>query len=121
MSLSDEVLEKYRLAGKIAAEVREQVKRSVSEGMPIIDICERTEALIRKKGGKPAFPCNVSINEIAAHYTSPPGDSKTIPEKSVVKIDIGAHVDGYVTDTAVTGGFDPEYEDLMKTAGGAPE
>ena len=116
MSLSDDVLEKYRLAGKIAAEVREQVKRSVSEGMPIIDICEKTEALIKKKGGKPAFPCNVSINEITAHYTSPPGDKQTVPAGSLVKVDLGVHVDGYIADTAQTVCFNPEYEDLVTTA-----
>lgn len=116
MSLSDEVLEKYRLAGKIAAEVREQVKRSVSEGMPIIDICEKTEALIKKKGGKPAFPCNVSINEITAHYTSPLGDKQTVPAGSLVKVDLGVHVDGYIADTAQTVCFNPEYEDLVTTA-----
>ncbi len=116
-----EAVEKFRLSGKILRETREAIRSFVREGMPIIDICEKAENLIRKKGGKPAFPCNVSINEIAAHYTSPPGDSKTIPEKSIVKIDIGAHVDGYVTDTAVTVCFDPEYEDLMKTAEAALE
>ncbi len=116
MSLSDEVLEKYRLAGKIAAEVREQVKRSVSEDMLIIDICEKTEALIKKKGGKPAFPCNVSINEITAHYTSPLGDKQTVPAGSLVKVDLGVHVDGYIADTAQTVCFNPEYEDLVTTA-----
>ncbi len=84
--------------------------------MPIIDLCEKAESLIRKKGGKPAFPCNVSINEIAAHYTSPPRDNRTIPEKSIVKIDIGVHVDGYIADTAATVCFDPEYDDLTNTA-----
>jgi methionyl aminopeptidase len=84
--------------------------------MPIIELCEKTENLIRKKGGKPAFPCNVSINEIAAHYTSPPSDKRKIPEKSVVKVDIGVHVDGYVTDTAVTCCFNPEYKSMVDTA-----
>jgi len=116
MSLPVEVVEKYRLAGKIAAEVRGEMKRTVSEGMPIIDICERTESLIRKKGGKPAFPCNVSINEIAAHYTSPPGDRRTVPAGSLVKVDIGVHVDGYIGDTALTICFNPEYENLVSAA-----
>jgi methionyl aminopeptidase len=111
-----QALEKFQRSGRILRETREAIRGFVKEDMPIIDICEKAESLIRKKGGKPAFPCNVSINEIAAHYTSPPGDSKRIPEKSIVKIDIGAHVDGYVTDTAVTVCFDPEYEDLMRTA-----
>jgi len=84
--------------------------------MPIIDICEKTESLIREKGGKPAFPCNVSVNEVAAHYTSSPGDKQTIPPNSVVKVDIGVHVDGYIADTAVTVCFNSEYDVLMHTA-----
>jgi len=116
MSLPEDVIEKYRLAGKITAEVREEIRHLVSEGMPIIDICEKTETLIRKKGGKPAFPCNVSINEIAAHYSSPPGDKRTVPAGSLVKVDIGAHVDGYIADTAVTICFNPENDNLVSAA-----
>lgn len=86
------------------------------EGMPIIEICERAEGLILKKGGRPAFPCNVSIDEVAAHYTSPPGDRKRVASRSVVKVDIGVHVDGYIADTAITVCFNPEYEDLVTTA-----
>lgn len=111
-----DALAKLRLSGRILRETRGEIKGFVREGMPIIEVCEKAESLIKKKGGKPAFPCNVSINEIAAHYTSPPNDVKKIPEKAIVKVDIGAHVDGYVTDTAVTVCFDPEYDSLVETA-----
>lgn len=84
--------------------------------MPIIEVCEKAEALIREKGGKPAFPCNVSINEVAAHYTSPLGDKSIILPNSLVKVDIGVHVDGYVTDTAFTACFNPEYKSIVDTA-----
>ena len=110
-----EAFEKFKLSGRILREAREEMKSYVREGMMIIDICEKAEDLIKKKGAKPAFPCNVSINEVAAHYTSPPGDKSRIPENSVVKVDIGAHVDGYVTDTAVTVCFNRDYEDLVAT------
>jgi methionyl aminopeptidase len=115
-NLDKDAFEKFQLSGRILRETREEIKRFVREDMPIIDICEKAESLIREQGGKPAFPCNVSINEIAAHYTSPPNDVKRIPEKSIVKVDIGAHVDGYVTDTAVTVCFNPEYDSLVETA-----
>jgi len=111
-----EAYEKLRLSGKVLRETREEMKGFVRENMPIIEICEKAEALIRKKGAKPAFPCNVSVNEVAAHYTSPPNDETRIPENSVVKVDIGAHVDGYLTDTAVTVCFNPEYDGLVDTA-----
>ncbi len=116
MAVPEEDLQKYQHAGKIAKEVRLEIRRTVREGMPIIDICEKVEGLTREKGGKPAFPCNVSVNEIAAHYTSPPNDKQTIPEKSIVKVDIGVHVDGYIADTATTVCFNPEYEDMVNTA-----
>ena len=116
MSVPKEELEKFQRAGNIALEVREEIRRTVREGMPIIDICEKVEGMTREKGGKPAFPCNVSINEIAAHYTSPPNDTKTIPERSIVKVDIGVHVDGYIADTATSICFDPEYDGMVETA-----
>lgn len=116
MPYDKEELEKFRLSGKILRETREEMRLIVKENMPIIDVCEKVEGLIRAKGGKPAFPCNVSINEIAAHYTSPPNDKSIIPENSVVKVDLGVHVDGYVTDTAFTVCFNPEFKTMVSTA-----
>ena len=115
-SYDEETLEKFRHAGKILRETREEIKHFVHENMPIIDVCEKAENLIRQKGAKPAFPCNVSINEVAAHYTSPPNDKTRIPEKSLVKVDIGAHIDGYVTDTAITICLNPEYKTMVDAA-----
>jgi methionyl aminopeptidase len=116
MTYDKEALAKFRLSGKILRQTREEMRNYVHENMPIIDLCEKAENTIRVKGGKPAFPCNVSINEITAHYTSPPNDKKTIPAKAVVKVDIGVQVDGYVTDTAFTACFDPEHKKMTETA-----
>lgn len=88
----------------------------VRENMRIIEVCEKVEATIRAKGGKPAFPCNVSIDEVAAHYTSPPDDTSTIPAGSTVKVDLGVQVDGYVTDTAFTAAFNSEGKAMAATA-----
>jgi methionyl aminopeptidase len=103
-------------SGRIACDVRERMKQFAREGMSVFDVCERAEALIREKGAKPAFPCNISINEVAAHYTSPPGDKRVIPSGSLVKIDVGVHVDGYIADTAVSVCFNREHEVLVRTA-----
>jgi methionyl aminopeptidase len=112
----EETLKKFRLSGKILRETREEMRLFVREGMTIIEVCEKTESIIREKGGKPAFPCNVSINEVAAHYTSPPGDTSRIPEKAVVKVDLGVHIDGYVTDTAFTACFNPNHKRMTEVA-----
>ncbi len=116
MILPEDTLEKYRHAGKIAREVREEMQRFVRAGIPVIEICEKAEGLIRQKGGQPAFPCNVSVNEVAAHYTSPPNDKRIIPSNSLVKVDVGVHIDGYIADTAVTVCLYPELENLVRTA-----
>ena len=115
MPYDSEELEKFRLSGKILREVREEMRGYVQENMKVIDVCEKAEGLIKQKGGKPAFPVNVSINEIAAHYTAVPGDIAVIPLGSTVKVDLGVQVDGYVTDTAFTAAFSPEGK-AMKAA-----
>ena len=112
--LTEEEVEKLRKAGEIASKVRGWVEGFIKEGMKIIDICEAVESKILSLGGKPAFPCNVDVNEVAAHYTSPPNDVKVIPTASIVKVDIGVHVDGYIADTATTICFNPEYLSLRE-------
>jgi methionyl aminopeptidase len=116
MPYDKEELEKFRLSGRILRETREEMRGFVKEDMMIIDVCEKAEGLIRAKGGRPAFPCNVSINEVAAHYTSPPGDTSRILVGSTVKVDIGVQVDGYVTDTAFTAAFSAEGRSMAATA-----
>lgn len=92
----------HRLAGKIAYEVHEEVKPMIKAGVKILDLVQKAESLIYEKGALIGFPANVSLNNYAAHYTSPWEDSTVIPDKSVVKFDIGAHVDGFIADTART-------------------
>ena len=83
---------------------------------PIIKICSTAEKKIREYGGIPAFPCNVSINHIATHSTSPKGDRSEVPEFGVVKLDIGVHVDGYIADTALTVDIDGTLEGFVAAA-----
>ncbi|HID80616.1 MAG TPA: type II methionyl aminopeptidase [Ignisphaera sp.] len=119
--MSEEVLEKYMKAGEIACRVRKLAHAIVKPGMRVLELVERLESEILSLGGKPAFPINVSINEIAAHFTPPPHDTSVIPENSIVKIDIGVHIDGYIADTATTIVFDPRYERLAEAANAALE
>ncbi len=107
------MVKKYKRAGRIASEVRREARRLVKPGIPLFEICERVEQSIRRKGGHPAFPCNVCVNEVAAHYSSPPQDRRTVAPGDLVKIDIGVHVDGYIADTATTVPLNPEDEGMV--------
>ncbi|MEE9510015.1 MAG: type II methionyl aminopeptidase [Candidatus Bathyarchaeia archaeon] len=106
-------MKKYKRAGRIASEVRKSVRSIVKPGNLILDICEKVEKSIISKGGQPAFPCNVCVNEVAAHYSSPLQDKRTIPNDAIVKIDIGVHVDGYIADTATTVNLKPENDGMV--------
>jgi methionyl aminopeptidase len=112
----EEILGKYKKAGLIAKEVREAAKPLIKVGTPLIEIAEKIEALILEKGGNWGFPCNLSVNSLAAHYSPPPGDKTTIGEKDVVKVDFGVHIDGYIADTAFTVSFDPAFQKLVEAA-----
>ncbi|HUT79673.1 MAG TPA: type II methionyl aminopeptidase [Candidatus Bathyarchaeia archaeon] len=100
--LTDEELEKYREVGRIAATVMSKAKKYITKGKRLQVVCESLEREIVSLGAKPAFPVNISINQIAAHYTSPINDELKIPERSIVKIDLGAHIDGFIADHAKT-------------------
>jgi methionyl aminopeptidase len=109
-------LENYTRAGQIASKVRENTRKRNHIGRTLYEICNSIEKEIIDNGGHPAFPVNVSINEIAAHYTAEPDDQIVIKDTDVVKIDLGVHIDGYVADTAVTISYDPKYDQLIKVA-----
>ena len=97
--MDPEVLEYYLEAGRIAARVRQHALNSVEEGERLLDTAEYAEELTRQLGGEAAFPCNISVNEIASHYTPLKGDRK-FASGDLVKIDIGVHINGYIADTA---------------------
>jgi methionyl aminopeptidase len=94
--------EMYEKSGRMVAEVREKAIKMVKEDLKILDLVEFVENEIKNSGGEPAFPCNISVNEITAHYTSPFRDENVLKNGDLVKIDLGAHVDGYIADSAVT-------------------
>ncbi len=108
--------ENYIKAGKIASEVREYARTQDHTGRTLSEICNDVENEIIKKGGEPAFPVNVSLNDIAAHYTAVPNDPTVVKNTDVLKIDVGVHIDGYIADTAVTVSFDSKYQDLIDIA-----
>lgn len=96
------MFEKYEKAGKIASRVRKEAAKKITAGMKVIDLVDWIESEIKSTGAGLSFPCNISINQIAAHYTSPPSDDTIFCNGDIVKIDLGAEVDGYISDTAVT-------------------
>ena len=100
--MDPEVKEKYRLAGSIGKKALEYGKSLIEPGALFFDIATGIENHIRELGGKPSFPVNISINNEAAHYSPFQGDKRKLKSGDVVKLDVGAQVDGYLSDNAAT-------------------
>lgn len=94
--------EKLLLAGRIAKEARDRGIMLSEPGVRVLDVVDQVEELIRKMGGQPAFPVNIGIDAVAAHYTPATGDSQRFPPRGILKFDVGVHVDGYIADTAAS-------------------
>jgi len=102
-------IESLRKAGKIAQEVKKYIKPKIKVGVKVFDLISEIEAKIEELEGFCAFPANICINNIAAHYTSPiKDDGLEINEGDLVKIDLGVHIDGYLVDTAFSVNFSEE-------------
>ena len=111
-------LESLRKAGEIAQNVKKDIKPKIKVGTSALEIVSMTEAKIEELGGLCAFPVNLCINNIAAHYTSPlKDDGLIINEEDLVKIDLGVHIDGYIVDTAFTINFneDESLENIVQS------
>ncbi len=87
-------------AGEIAKQVRKEIPKIVKKDKLLLEIAEEIESKIISLGGAPAFPTNLSINEIAAHYT--PTYNDETKANGLLKIDFGVHIDGWTSDTAIT-------------------
>ncbi len=112
--MDKEPLQKYEKAGSIASQALKRGLSMIKPGASTKKILDETEAYIKSQGAGIAFPAQIAVNEVAAHYC-PAEDDTILKEGDTVKLDVGVHIDGYIADTAKTirlGGQD----DLVKAS-----
>ncbi|KAI0734313.1 proliferation-associated protein 1 [Fomitopsis betulina] len=110
---------KYKTAADITHNVIKKLVEAATEGAKVLDLCiegdrlleEGTGAVYNKsaKGVKVskgiAFPTSISVNNAVAHFSplpSDPASSQVLAKGDVVKIHLGAHIDGYAAVSAET-------------------
>ena len=81
-------------AGKISREARERAVDLAQEGGLLLDLAEDVEGLMARRGLTPAFPTCISIDHVAAHYSPTHDDGLRFRRGNVVKLDLGAQLDG---------------------------
>ncbi len=102
VTLDKEILDYYRRAGRVSAEARDYGASLIGPGVKALDVVTRIEEYIKGHDAEIAFPATLSFNDAAAHYTPKHDDSLTFRKGDLVKVDVGAHVEGYIGDTALT-------------------
>ena len=105
-------MEEIKKAGKIAAECLEYGSGLIKPGRNTLEILDKIEEEIYKKNGKPAFPAQISINNVAAHCIP----DCIIKKEDVVKLDVGVHYNGMIGDNARTIVFIDEHRKLVEAA-----
>jgi len=101
-------LEKMREAGRLVGDVLTELTARVAPGVTTAELDEIAEQRIRKAGAVPAFkgyhgyPATIcaSINEEVIHGI--PSGRRILNEGDIISIDVGASLDGYYGDSAVT-------------------
>ncbi len=92
----------YLKAGKAIALALKKATEICKPGMKMLDFTNQVEQVILDAGCGFGFPLNVSLDSIGAHYSSPIGDTSVIPAHGLLKVDAGAHYNGFIADAAVT-------------------
>ncbi len=108
--VEEEDLKQWRDAGHVARRSLEGIKGEIVAGKAWIDVIESAERFIRRHGGQAGFPVTISVNDMAAHYTTntdliPPEGMEgemVFENGDLVKLDIGVHIKGALADNALT-------------------
>ncbi|CAI6089736.1 unnamed protein product [Clonostachys chloroleuca] len=125
-NLNSDFLTDYREAAEIHRQVRQYAKKSIKPGQTLTEIAEGIENSVRALTGHDGltegdaliggmgFPCGLSLNHCAAHYTPNAGNKMVLSQEDVMKVDFGVHVNGKIVDSAFTVAFDNKYDNLLK-------
>lgn len=95
-------MEDWLKAGEIASKAREFGKKLIKVGKSHLEVTQEIEAKILELGGELAFPTQISVNNIAAHYNARVGQDFKFKEGDVCKLDLGVQIKGAIGDTAIT-------------------
>ena len=100
--MNPEEIEKWKTAGKLARNALHFGRDLIEAEKSMLNVTEEIELFVKKNGGELAFPTNLAVNNVGAHWTPSSKSSETFCNGDVVKLDVGVHIDGYIGDNALT-------------------
>ena len=109
------ILDKHKAAAVVTDAALDKAISLCVDGADVATVCNQVDAFIEeellkvfsnKKSKKLergiAFPCCISINEVAGHFSPCPDDSVALKNEDLVKIELGSHIDGFAAQAAHT-------------------
>jgi len=143
-ALPTAVLDKYKAAAGLVEKALKGLVPACKEGITVLELAKQGDKLIEseadkvynKKGAEKvakglAYPTCVSVNNVLANFSPLPTDTVNgavaLKAGDVVKITVGAHIDGYASiagETLVVGSEsvdDPAKADIIQAAYQASE
>ena len=107
--------EDFLRAGELAGKVRSFGKSLIKKGASYNDVIAKVNQKILELGGYPAFPPQMALGSVAAHFLPGPGKDVIFSDE-VVKLDVGVSYNGAIGDCAVTIDLSGKYQTLIDAA-----
>jgi len=110
----DLVVTKYKMAAEIVNKVLKELCDACKPGVSVRDLCIKGDERLVEETGKAfkkdkklikgiAFPTCISVNNCICHYSPLTTEQDTVlADGDMVKIDMGAHIDGFIAVVAHT-------------------
>lgn len=113
--MKDQYKHDFLRAGAIAKEVRAFGKSLIKKGASYNQVIAQINHKVRELGALPAFPPQIALNDVAAHFLPSPG-SDILFSTEVVKLDVGICYNGAIGDCAVTIDLSGKHQALVDAA-----
>lgn len=102
-------------AGKLAGEVRSYGKSLIVKGASYNQVIRKVYQKIADLGAIPAFPPQIALNHVAAHFLPQPDEDISFTDQ-LIKLDVGICFQGAIGDCAVTIDLSGKYQSLIEAA-----
>ncbi len=100
--MNPEEIQKWKEAGKLARNALHYGKELIQKNKGMLEVTEEIESYVIKNGGDLAFPTNLAVNNVGAHWTPSSKSNDIFNKGDIVKLDVGVHINGYIGDNALT-------------------
>ena len=102
-------------AGELAGQVRSFGKSLIKKNASYNEVIAKINQKIKELGAIPAFPPQIALNDVAAHFLPQP-DEDIIFNDEVIKLDIGVCYQGAIGDCAITIDLSGKHQSLVDAA-----